>query len=85
MIPLKIPIRVADYDRRHDVLHVHFAGALHVSDDEDFPGIYVRRAMPDDRIVGIMVMDFCRRRQFVEQALGFVDWAAVDKAISERV
>ena len=64
----------ANCDDRHDVLHV-FARPISPSfDDEDYPGIVVRRAVQDGHVTGVTVLDFSRRPKWeLAQPLPFVD------------
>ncbi len=64
----------ANYDDRHDVLHVFIRPMSPSFDDEDYPGIVVRRAMQDGRVTGVTVLDFFRRPKWeLAQRLPFVD------------
>ena len=49
------------YDARHDILHVYLSPLELSIDDEDFPGIVVRRSIIDDHITGFVIMDYSKR------------------------
>ena len=47
MTRVRINGQQAKYDSRHDVLHVVFQPIVSSFEDEDFPGIIVRRSFID--------------------------------------
>ncbi|WP_338826306.1 hypothetical protein MTBGP_11140 [Moorella thermoacetica] len=61
MIPVRITNKQVKYDQDHDILHVFFYPEELSVDDEDYPGIVIRRSIKDDRVTGIMIMDYSRR------------------------
>lgn len=63
MIALSPASGKVKYDRDYDVLRIRFPlSSDSVSyDDETSPGVYISRSEIDDRITGIMVLDFSRR------------------------
>ena len=74
MIRLDATNAKTNYDERHDVFHVFVCPMSPSYDDEDYPGIVVRRSMRDDRVTGITVLDFSKRpKQELARNLPFVD------------
>ena len=74
MIRLDATNTRTNYDDRHDGLHVFACPMSPSFDDEDYPGIVVRRAMQDERVIGVTVLDFSKRsKQELAQWLPFVD------------
>lgn len=66
------------YDADHDILHVFFSPMVLSEDDEEFPGIVIRRSVSDDRITGLVIMDFTRRRKdFLESVLPRYDFSQI--------
>lgn len=69
------------YDRDYDVLRIRFpllSGDFSY-DDETYPGVYVSRSEIDDRITGIMVLDFSRRSsRELKLLLPMVAWDEVN-------
>lgn len=61
MTRVRIKGQQAKYDSRHDVLHVVFKPVDSSFEDEDFPGIIIRRSINDERITGIVIMDYSKR------------------------
>lgn len=61
MTRVRINGQQAKYDSRHDVLHVVFQPIVSSFEDEDFPGIIVRRSIIDERITGIVILDYSKR------------------------
>lgn len=49
------------YDERHDVLHVFFPPYALAFDDEDYPGVIIKRAAKDGRIIGLVILDYKKR------------------------
>lgn len=49
------------YDDRHDVLHVYLNPSALSVDEEEFPGVVIRRSVQDDQITGFVIMDFQKR------------------------
>ncbi|PKM90323.1 MAG: hypothetical protein CVU87_02755 [Firmicutes bacterium HGW-Firmicutes-12] len=49
------------YDADHDVLHIFLSSFAPAFDDEDYPGIVIKRAVDDERITGIVIMDYKKR------------------------
>lgn len=49
------------YDQRHDVMHVFLSTGEPAFDDEDYPGIIIRRSMKNDKVIGITILDFSKR------------------------
>ena len=61
MTRVRIKGQQTKYDSRHDVLHVVFRPIVSSIEDEDFPGIIIRRSVTDERITGIVIMDYSKR------------------------
>jgi DNA repair photolyase len=61
MTHVKVTKNNAKYDSRHDVLHVFLAPSRPYYDDEDFPGIIIKRAEDDASTVGLTILDFTKR------------------------
>lgn len=61
MIPVKIKDNQVKYDADHDVLHVFFPPYAPSFDDEEYPGVIIRRSLIDERITGLKVLDFIQR------------------------
>lgn len=61
MIRVRIQNNQTKYDNSHDILHVLFHPDHLSIDDEEFPGIVIRRSINDDRVTGIVIMDFSKR------------------------
>jgi hypothetical protein len=49
------------YDLDHDVLHIFFPPASPSVDDEEYPGIIVKHSVEDERITGVVILDFSKR------------------------
>lgn len=49
------------YDARHDILHVYLSPSELSVDDEDFPGIVIRRSIRDNRVTGLVIMDYSKQ------------------------
>lgn len=49
------------YDADHDVLHIFFPPFVPSFDDEEYPGIIIRRSVTDERITGLTILDFSKR------------------------
>jgi len=77
MIRVQIKSEQAKYDNQHDVLHVMFPPADLSIDDEDFPGIIVRRSVRDDRITGLTILDFSKRKEFLKEYLPRYDFSKI--------
>jgi hypothetical protein len=60
MTRVKITEQQVNYDSSHDILHVFFYPEHLSIDDEEFPGIVIRRSVEDERITGLTIMDFSR-------------------------
>ncbi|MBX6396520.1 MAG: DUF2283 domain-containing protein [Alicyclobacillaceae bacterium] len=66
------------YDADHDVLHVYFPPLDLADDEEDFPGIIIRRSVHDDRIIGLVIMDYSKRdKKFLEAVLPRYDFSDI--------
>lgn len=64
MTRVKISDNQIKYDQSHDVLHVFFYPEYLTTDDEEFPGILIRRSIKDEqRIAGLTIMDFLKRKE----------------------
>lgn len=62
------------YDEAHDVLHVFLPPEVPWVGDELLPGVIVKRAEKDDRIVGAIVFDFSRRdKKILLELLPFLE------------
>ena len=61
MTRVLIKSQQAKYDSRHDVLHVVFQPIESSFEDEDFPGVIIRRSIINDRITGIVILDYSKR------------------------
>lgn len=61
MIRMHINDKNVKYDINHDVLHVFFRPYTPSYDDEEFPGIIVKRDELDERVTGLVVLDFMKR------------------------
>lgn len=58
-----ITVQNHKYDKGHDVLHVFFPPFAISFDDEEYPGVIVKHAVEDERITGLIIMDFSKRSQ----------------------
>ena len=64
----------AQYDRDHGIMHVTFLPYSSSWDDEEFPGVIIRRAMSDERITGVRIIGYSRKsRDFLAAALPWLD------------
>lgn len=61
MTPVRIKNEQIKYDAEHDVLHIFFPPFVPSVDDEEYPGIIIRRSLIDERITGLVILDFSRR------------------------
>lgn len=69
------------YDDNHDVLHVYFHPVGFSTDDEEYPGIVIRRAVNDNHVTGLVIMDFSKRdKNSLEQLLPTYDFSQLKKA-----
>lgn len=51
------------YDSSHDVLHVFFLPDFLTIDEEEYPGILIRRSIKDEEsIAGITILDYKKRK-----------------------
>lgn len=72
------------YDRDYDVLRIRFPLSLDAFtyDDETYPGIYISRSEVDDRITGVMILDFSRRSsRELRLLLPMVEWDEIGEQI----
>lgn len=69
MIPVQINDGQMNYDQEHDILHVFFHPEELSVDEEDYPGIVIRRSIKDDHITGIMIMGYSGRSKELLQAI----------------
>ncbi|OAK70105.1 hypothetical protein [Lederbergia galactosidilytica] len=61
MTRVKIQENQIKYDKRHDVLHVFFYPDFMTIDDEEYPGVLVRRSIKDEEtITGLTILDFTK-------------------------
>lgn len=73
------------YDRGNDVMHVYFPPSAPSYDDEDYPGIVVRRSMTDERITGVTLLSYSRiSRDVLTVVLPFLDLGALESAIKAQ-
>lgn len=49
------------YDQRHDVLHVYLHPSILSVDEEEYPGVVIRRSVKDEQITGFMIMDYQKK------------------------
>jgi hypothetical protein len=76
MTRVRIQNNQIKYDNSHDILHVLFYPEHLSIDDEEFPGIVIRRSINDDRITGITIMDFSKREiEFLQRMLPRYDFS----------
>lgn len=69
-----IPNQQVKYDEKNDILHVYFLPSTSSYDDEDYPGIIIRRSMVDERITGVIIMDYSKQdRDTLKRLLPFLD------------
>lgn len=61
MIRVRINNKIAKYDFNHDILHVFFKPYSPSYDDEEFPGIIIKRSEIDESITGLVILDFSKR------------------------
>lgn len=74
MTQLLIPNPYIKYDKNYDILYVYYTPATPAYDDEDFPGVIIRRSMIDERIVGVQIFDYSSHSiEFLRKALPFLD------------
>jgi DNA repair photolyase len=77
MTHIKINRENAKYDDRHDVLHVFLAPSRPYCDDEDFLGVFIKRAEDDASTIGLVILDFEKRsRDQLSQFLPEYDFSA---------
>lgn len=65
----RLPIKKDNirYDEEHDVLHVHFRPYSFSEDEEELPGVIVRRSIKNPlEIISIVIFDFAKRRYTIE-------------------
>lgn len=61
MMPIMIKPGSVKYDVDHDVLHVFFPPSVPSFDDEELPGIIIKRSANDERITGLVILDYSKR------------------------
>lgn len=61
MTLVKINKQDTKYDMSHDVLHVFFPPFDYSFDDEEYPGIIIKRSTKDDRVTGLIILEFSKR------------------------
>jgi hypothetical protein len=68
------------YDSAHDVMHLFFPPMEPSLDDEHYPGVIVRRSAVDDRIVGVVIGDYSKRRhEELKQQIPIIAYSALKK------
>lgn len=79
MTRVKIQPNQIKYDKSHDVLHVFFLPDFLTVDEEEFPGVLVRRSIKDEETVaGLTILDFNRKKRFgLESILPQYDFTEV--------
>ncbi|KLR75308.1 MULTISPECIES: DUF2283 domain-containing protein [Geobacillus] len=83
-VPKIINNALTKYDKSHDVLHVFFFPELLSVDDEEFPGVVIRRAVSDNRITGITILDFSRKDEdLLNNLLPEFDFSGLHKQIMQ--
>lgn len=71
---MPMPISAMKYDGRNDVLHIFFPPPVPSESNEIYPGIFVRRSEVDDRISGVVIMDYSKRdKSLLQNLLPFID------------
>lgn len=64
MTRVKIKESQIKYDKSHDVLHVFFLPEFLTIDDEEYPGILIRRSIKNEGVVaGLTILDFSKIKQ----------------------
>ncbi|OCA87801.1 hypothetical protein A8F94_08130 [Bacillus sp. FJAT-27225] len=62
MTRVKIKPYQAKYDKSHDVLHVFFFLDFLTVDEEEFPGVLIRKSIRDEEtIAGLTILDYNER------------------------
>ena len=51
------------YDPDNDVLHVFFPPYALSVDDEEYPGFIIKYSVDDERITGLVILDFSKRSE----------------------
>jgi hypothetical protein len=78
----KLSPQKAKYDEKHDVLHLFFSPVVPGDDEEIYPGVFVRRSEIDERISGIVILDYSKRsKKLLEELLPFLDLKKVEIAV----
>lgn len=65
------------YDADHDVLHVFFDFDGYLVDDEDFPGVFVRRSIEDNQVAGFIILDYKKRKDILSKLLPDYDFSSI--------
>ena len=67
------------YDQAHDVLHVFFPPYALAFDDEEYPGVIIKRSTMDDRITGLIILNYKKRsRKELDIILPGFDFSQID-------
>jgi hypothetical protein len=63
MTRVKIKPNQIKYDKSHDVLHVYFLPDFLTVDEEEYPGVLIRRSLKDEETVaGLTILDFNEKK-----------------------
>lgn len=79
-----LPIRKLSYDKVHDVLRVFLPLPKNSAsyDDEEYPDIIVSRSDDDDRISGVMVMDYSRKPiDELKRVVPYLSWESLQNQV----
>ena len=74
MIPKNLGRYQKKYDEDHDVLHVFFPPFAPSFDDEEYPGVIIKRSAIDERITGITILDFKKNKEIAKKILPQFDF-----------
>jgi hypothetical protein len=55
------------YDDEHDVLHIFFPPYAPSYDDEEYPGIIIKRSVTDERITGFVIIDYKKNKVIAQK------------------
>lgn len=66
MTRVRIKPNQIKYDKSHDVLHVFFLPDFLTIDEEEFPGVLIRRSIKDEEtIAGLTIIDYKQKEKSV--------------------
>ena len=72
--------RNVNYDSDHDVLHVFFPPFDYSVDDEDFPDIIIKRSLANERVTGLVIINFSKQKnEYLKQVLPRYDFEEIRK------